>query len=82
MRVRYARTLSFSRYSTLYPLSFLAEGETLGSNGRELVTAYVAGYEVWAELLRRAYELQREEIPGFSELAGRLLDNLLATIVA
>jgi 2-methylcitrate dehydratase PrpD len=33
--------------------AILAEGEALGSNGRELVTAYVAGYEVWAELVRR-----------------------------
>lgn len=33
--------------------AILAEGETLGSSGRDLVTAYVAGYEVWAELLRR-----------------------------
>ena len=34
-------------------VAILAEGETLGSSGRELVTAYVAGYEVWADLLRR-----------------------------
>jgi 2-methylcitrate dehydratase PrpD len=33
--------------------AILAEGESLGSSGRELVTAYVAGYEVWAELIRR-----------------------------
>ncbi len=33
--------------------AILAEGERLGSSGRDLVTAYVAGYEVWAELLRR-----------------------------
>lgn len=34
--------------------ALLAEGELLGSTGRELVTAYVAGYEVWAELVRRS----------------------------
>jgi 2-methylcitrate dehydratase PrpD len=34
--------------------ALLAEGEHLGSTGRELVTAYVAGYEIWAELLRRS----------------------------
>lgn len=33
--------------------AILAEGEKLGSSGRDLVTAYVAGYEVWAELIRR-----------------------------
>lgn len=33
--------------------AILAEGEKLGSSGRDLITAYVAGYEVWAELIRR-----------------------------
>ena len=33
--------------------AILAEGEALGSSGRDLVTAYVTGYEVWAELIRR-----------------------------
>jgi len=33
--------------------AILAEGESLGSGGRDLITAYVAGYEVWAELIRR-----------------------------
>ena len=33
--------------------AILAEGEALGSSGRNLITAYVAGYEVWAELIRR-----------------------------
>lgn len=31
----------------------LAEAEVLGSSGKEMVTAYVAGYEVWCELWRR-----------------------------
>lgn len=33
--------------------AILAEAEFLGSNGQEMVAAYVAGYEVWAELVRR-----------------------------
>jgi 2-methylcitrate dehydratase PrpD len=33
--------------------TILAEGEHLKSTGAEMVTAYVAGYEVWAELVRR-----------------------------
>jgi len=33
--------------------AILAEAEFLGSSGREMATAYVAGYEVWAELVRR-----------------------------
>ncbi|MCR2811386.1 MULTISPECIES: MmgE/PrpD family protein [unclassified Microbacterium] len=34
--------------------AILAEAETLGSTGKEAVTAYVAGYEVWCELWRRS----------------------------
>lgn len=34
--------------------AILAEGEMLGSSGRDMITAYVAGYEVWAELVRRS----------------------------
>jgi 2-methylcitrate dehydratase PrpD len=33
--------------------AILAEGEVLGSTGKEMVTAFVAGYEVWCELWRR-----------------------------
>ena len=33
--------------------AILAQGEALGSSGLEMLTAYVAGYEVWAELLVR-----------------------------
>ena len=33
--------------------ALLAEGEALSSSGRDLVTAYVAGYETWAELVDR-----------------------------
>ncbi len=46
------QSLSGHPSSVLVP-AILAEGERLGSNGRELVTAYVAGYEVWTELWRR-----------------------------
>jgi aconitate decarboxylase len=31
----------------------LAEGERLGASGKELIAAYVAGYETWAELVSR-----------------------------
>jgi 2-methylcitrate dehydratase PrpD len=31
----------------------LAEGERLGASGADLITAYVAGYETWAELVGR-----------------------------
>lgn len=34
--------------------TILAEGEMRGATGRDMVTAYVAGYEVWAELVRRS----------------------------
>lgn len=40
--------------STILVPAILAEGEKLKSSGRDLITAYVAGYEVWAELVRRA----------------------------
>lgn len=33
--------------------AILAEAEAIGSSGKEMVTAYVAGYEVWCELWRR-----------------------------
>lgn len=33
--------------------AILAEGERVGASGRELVVAYVAGYETWGELLAR-----------------------------
>ena len=33
--------------------AILAEAEVLGSSGKEMATAYVAGYEVWCELWRR-----------------------------
>lgn len=39
--------------STVLVPAILAEAEHLGSSGADMVTAYVAGYEVWAELFRR-----------------------------
>ena len=33
--------------------AILAEAESLDSSGRDMVTAYLAGYETWAELVRR-----------------------------
>lgn len=33
--------------------AILAQGEASGSSGAEMLTAYIAGYEVWAELLAR-----------------------------
>ena len=33
--------------------AILAEAEHLGSSGADMITAYVAGYEAWAELFRR-----------------------------
>jgi 2-methylcitrate dehydratase PrpD len=39
--------------STVLVPAILAEGEVLGSTGAELAIAYVAGYEVWADLQRR-----------------------------
>jgi 2-methylcitrate dehydratase PrpD len=40
--------------------AILAEAETLGSSGRDMVTAYVAGYETWAELVRRGSNYHRK----------------------
>lgn len=53
------QSLSGHPSAVLVP-AILAEGETLGSCGRDLVTAYVAGYEVWAELLRRDANYHRK----------------------
>ncbi|MEO5670378.1 MAG: MmgE/PrpD family protein [Ramlibacter sp.] len=37
--------------------AILAEADERGANGRQMMTAYAAGYEVWAELLRREPDL-------------------------
>src|SRR6201987_4024400 len=39
--------------STVLVPAILAEGETLGVTGRDMLPAYVAGYETWAELAWR-----------------------------
>ncbi len=39
--------------STVLVPAILAEAEALGSAGGDMITAYVAGYETWAELFRR-----------------------------
>ncbi len=39
--------------STVMVPAIFAEGDVLGCNGRQMATAYAAGYEVWAELMRR-----------------------------
>ena len=40
--------------SVLVP-AILGEAEVLDASGRDMVTAYVAGYETWAELVRREH---------------------------
>ena len=39
--------------STVLVPAILAEAEALGASGADMIAAYVAGYEVWAELFRR-----------------------------
>lgn len=39
--------------STVLVPAIMAEAEALGASGVDILTAYVAGYEVWAELIRR-----------------------------
>ncbi|MGA8401547.1 MAG: MmgE/PrpD family protein, partial [Stellaceae bacterium] len=45
--------------STVLVPAILAEGEERGSAGSEMIAAYVAGYEVWAELSWRDKHDQR-----------------------
>src|SRR5580693_2037008 len=47
--------------STVLVPAILAEAETLDSSGSEMITAYVAGYEVWAELALRETGLMHEK---------------------
>lgn len=46
------QTMSGHPGGVLVP-AILAEAEVLGSTGQEMVTAFVAGYEVWCEIWRR-----------------------------
>jgi 2-methylcitrate dehydratase PrpD len=39
--------------STVLVPAILAEAEALGASGRDMITAYVAGYETWGELAER-----------------------------
>jgi len=39
--------------STVLVPAILAEAEALGASGNDMIAAYVAGYETWAELARR-----------------------------
>jgi len=39
--------------STVLVPAILAEAEHLGSSGADMIVAYIAGYETWAELFRR-----------------------------
>ena len=39
--------------STVLVPAILAEGEARGASGRDMIAAYAAGYEVWAELAER-----------------------------
>lgn len=55
------QSLSGHPSAVLVP-AILAQGEALGDrvSGRDLVAAYVIGYEVWAELVRRAANYHRK----------------------
>ncbi|WP_198084599.1 MmgE/PrpD family protein [Variovorax sp. E3] len=46
------QTMSGHPAGVLVP-AILAEAEVLGASGKDMVTAFVAGYEVWCELWRR-----------------------------
>lgn len=42
--------------STVLVPAIIAEAQTLGSSGKDMMVAYAAGYEVWADLARREPE--------------------------
>lgn len=42
--------------STVLVPAILAEAQEIGASGKDMITAYAAGYETWAELLRRDAE--------------------------
>jgi 2-methylcitrate dehydratase PrpD len=46
-----------SHISTMVVPAILAQADALGSSGRDMATAYVAGYEVFAELIRREQDV-------------------------
>jgi 2-methylcitrate dehydratase PrpD len=47
--------------STVLVPAILAEAQVLGASGRDMVTAYAAGYETWAELVYRDVELHQRK---------------------
>ncbi len=47
--------------STVLMPAILAEAEALGSSGADMIVAYIAGYETWAELFRRDSGLLHEK---------------------
>src|ERR1700690_4015455 len=47
--------------STVLVPAIMAEAETLDASGSDMITAYVAGYEVWAELALRETGLLHEK---------------------
>ena len=47
--------------STVLVPAILAEAETLGSSGSDMIVAYLAGYETWAELALRETGLLHEK---------------------
>ncbi|MBG9390692.1 MmgE/PrpD family protein [Caenimonas aquaedulcis] len=46
-----------SHISTMVVPAILAQADALGSSGQAMATAYVAGYEVFAELIRREQDI-------------------------
>jgi 2-methylcitrate dehydratase PrpD len=53
--------------SVVLASAVLAEGEAIGATGRAMVTAYVAGYEVWGDLARR--DKHAHHLKGFHPTA-------------
>lgn len=49
--------------STVLVPAILAEAEALGATGRQMVAAYAAGYEIWAELVSR--EVDHHHVKGW-----------------
>ena len=47
--------------STVLVPAILAEAEVLGATGQEMLIAYIAGYETWAELVRRDVPLYHQK---------------------
>lgn len=47
--------------STVLVPAILAEAEVLGATGQDMLVAYIAGYETWAELVRRDVPMYHEK---------------------